>query len=277
MSERSENLHALFAEIFQTPSGAHREVLIETLLRDHSTVFTRLARQVITQFNIHPDWADDVRQIVRVETWRYLSAELKDGFDARATLPCIRVAVRAEVQRMRQSSAYTGVSGAVTARRRESALHKHRMDLVRTMGYEPDDDTLIASYNAKVAGSRSMERARNQGALATKEDLHLPRLADVEDGMDVPTSTHDSLEEVEVRQVVRDIVSRCFAEDEKTGLVAQVVLGASLDDAPGEATWTASHVVKHVDLSSSQVARVLQRVRAIAVEVVDEWGMHEAC
>lgn len=276
MSERSEHLHALFQEIFDTPVGPAREALVEAVLREHPTVFTRMARQSITQFNIHPDWADDVRQIVRVEAWRYLSADLKPGFDARATLPCIRVAVRAEVQRMRQSSAYTGLSGAVTARRRESALAKHRMDLVRSLGYEPDDETLIASYNAKVAGSRSPERARNQGALATKEDLRLPRISDLDDSVDLPDTSDVSFAEVEVRQIVEEIVQRCFTEDEQVGQVAQVVLGGSLDDAPGEATWTASHVVQHVEMSSSQAARVMQRVRAVAVEVVDEWGMRTA-
>lgn len=276
MSERSEHLHGLFEEIFETPVGPVRRRLIEQVLREHSAVFTRLARQSITQFNIHPDWADDVRQIVRVEAWKYLSAELKPGFEARATLPCIRRAVRAEVQRMRQSSAYTGVSGAVTARRRESALAKHRLDLIRTLGYEPDDETLIASYNEKVSRSRSPEKARAQGAMATREDLRLPRLADLDQDVDLADEAPQMAEEVEVRQVVRDILDRCRADGEQTGLVAQVVLGGSLDDSPGEATWTATHVVKYVDMSTSQVARVLQKVRAIAVEVVDEWGLREA-
>lgn len=274
MSPASDHLHQMFADIFAETNEKHRHTMIDRVLTEHSTVFTKLARELINRFNIHKGWEDDVRQIVRTQAWLYLSKGLKDGYEPRATLPCIRVAAKSEVQRMRQSGAYTGVSGAVTARRRESALAKHRMDLIRTLGYEPDDRALVESYNHKVAGDRSEERARHQGALATMDDLRVPRLTELDEGLDAP-ATQVVVEEVEVRELICEIMRRCRSESDQVGSVAEVVLGEGLSDSPGEATWTASHVIKYVDMSSSQVARMLQRVRAIAVEVVDEWGLRD--
>ncbi|WP_114906767.1 hypothetical protein [Ornithinimicrobium murale] len=271
MSEESDTLQAVFQEIFEETSDSARVRLIERVLVEHHTVFTHLARQIVHRFGISPDWYDEVQQIVRTEAWRYLSEPLKPGFDVKATMPCIRVAARAEVQRMRQSSAYTGISGAVSARRRESAIAKHRMDLIRTLGWEPDDQFIIDSYNEKVTASRSAERARTQGALVTKADLELPTVGELEEGTEGTVPSGEN--EVEVKEVLAEILRRCQGDSEHTGQVAQVVLGGSLGESVGEMEWSARHVSKHVELSSAKVSHLMHRVRAIAVEVVDEWGI----
>lgn len=274
MSQESNTLHVIFESIFNEGDEATRNELIDQVLREHHTVFTHLSRQIIARFNINDDWADDVRQIVRTEAWRYLNSPLKPGYDAKATLPCIRIAARAEVQRMRQSSAYTGLSGAVSARRRESAISKHRMDLIRTLGYEPDDETLIESYNAKVTRSRSEQKARTQGALATKADLQLPVVGELGVNEDFAADS-DQAQEAEVRAVLEEILRRCHDDSEQTGQVASVILGDSMVGRVGEIDWTPRNVVDRLHLSTSQVNRVLQRIRAIAVDVVDDWGLSQ--
>ncbi|WP_114906795.1 hypothetical protein [Ornithinimicrobium murale] len=271
MSQQADTLKAIFGEIFEETDNGARERLIETVLTEHHTVFTRLARELMLRFNVNEDWVDDVRQIVRTEAWRYLSRPLKPGFDVPATIPCIRRAARAEVQRMRQSSAYTGISGAVSSRRRESAIAKHRMDLIRTLGWEPDDETLIASYNAKVTTSRGEGAARRQSALASRDDLRPPAITTLDVAVEVAAST-DWMAEVEVRGLVVEIVRRCRLEGELVGKLAQAVLGEGLDGLP-DGSLEATSAAELDGISPTQVSRAMQHLRAVAVQVVDEWGL----
>lgn len=263
-------LTQLFQDVFDTPVG-EREQIIEHILREHRGAFLHMARRLASAFNIGSDWFDEVAQIVQVETWKYLSRPLKTGYDAAATLPCVRVAARAEVSRMVQSSAYTGISGAVMVRRRKSALEKHRLFLLRTLTREVSDEELVASYNGRVMVTRS--RALDQGALATLADLSPPQAhpeAEFDPGRSGAAA--ETTSEVEVRSLVAEVLTRCADGSESLGAVANAILAQHMQDAPGEGDWTAAEVAAAVGMPRTEVSRLIQRVRQTAAQVLDEWS-----
>lgn len=273
-----------FTQVFATSNEQGRSELIGRILTDHPEPFRYMARQLLFQFALPSDCADDVAQIVRLETYRYLMKPLKPGFTPSATMGCIKLAARAEVQRFRQSSAYTGISGQVTARRRQSALEQHRLAMIRTLGYSPEDQELVDSYNQALFERRGQAEAQRAGATATVDDLRVSEVythvshdgvSEIETVVD-PTDVADAASSsAAVAAISCTTIARASAVDETLGLVATIVLGSNVADATGDIDLAPASVVAATGLPRRDVSRLLQELKGILIEVIDEWGLRE--
>lgn len=257
--------------IYALPIGQRTEAIGDFLV-EHSSKVAGIAARLARQFHVSPSSRDDVVQIVRTCTWNVLAEPKDPRVASNEIFTIIATRSRNEMTRFVQSSAYTGVSGMVSAQRRYSAVSQHARRMTNLLGYEPTDEEVIKSYNTQILSTRS--NPGRQGALASESDLQLPTVVHDPDHIlsDRVHADAGELDPAEGSWMVREVIARCTEQDPALGRVARAALGGHLEMA-GDFTMSVVDICAATKMPRGEVSRLVQQLRQVAIEVLDEMGI----
>lgn len=261
-------------EAFRASDERSAERLEWDVIRPCWSQFTRIANFMSSQGVLGSLVGDReiISSFIMEATWELLcstkpSVAMPANIPSSAFIPIMRRRVAQMVRAYSMAHPTSGLSGTSAVNRRRMALAAHQRRLTKTLGYTPDIDDAMESYNDYLLATR--KDPSKQGALVTHENLALASVTLTEDftAAHEPRTDDDvARDEVDLGLISREIAERAR---EQGPLVEQVAFELLDLAATGDALVRAGVIAERIGAERTEVQDAIACVQQITIEVLD--------
>lgn len=251
-------------QIASTPDQASRNALIGEFLRDYNTqnlaIAKRLHRRVSGRMRL-----DEAALLVQEVTYDKLShAEVGE---IRNWAGWLTHAVATELPKVLDAENVGGMSKTKRLLRRRRSMWQTRIELAKKLGYDPDDEQVVAAHNERIRATQA--NPERHGDLAKVSDLQPVMVSDPHEST-MCTDMSAGLVDVVCAETVDAIVDACAEVDDELACIAENWLWIEegvlcIEDSP-----TALAEAVPTKISARRAKALLAEAKAIAARVVLE-------